>query len=270
MRKILPIVGLVALATSCVEMEPTQGSPDTTSTRTQAVTVVPRFELTNADKLPAHLYLTDLGLVVSEIRLTPFVSSNYGLAYATASPIVLRFDLANGSLVTDGEPIELPEIGRYVVSIRLEPVASITEDGETASLTVNGFVAEATDVSNPGKVADGTPLPLPFDKNKVEGVSERSATPVTWTPFQYSSQHAVFYTMNDVELQRGGQVLQFQFDMQDWALEIADPISNAVKNNPNTQAPNGVDVTRQVESTGVGVETLIQTGVVSRDGGPGF
>ncbi|MEZ4460421.1 MAG: hypothetical protein R3E66_11990 [bacterium] len=266
MRAHISVICLALLASSCVELEPSQGSNGATSTRTQAVTVVPRFELINADKIPDVLYLTQLGLVVSEIRLTPIVTKNYGLAYATANASVLKFDLANGEKITEGSPIELPESGRYVVSIRLEPLESTTEGEAPSSLSVDGFVAQATDVTNPGKVADGTPLPLPFEpKKKVEGISDSSATPVTWTPFQYSSQRAVFYTMNDVELEAGEQTLQFQFDVQDWAEEVADPISKAIKNNPNTLAQDGVDVTRQVESTGVGVESLIQTAVVSRD-----
>jgi len=265
-KTIFAVIGLVALGTSCVDAEAIVEDGGSSSTRTQAVSVVPRFVFVGADQVPDDLYFTELGLVVSEIRLTPIVTTKYGLAYASAQPTVLRFNVAAGEYSRDGDTLELPERGRYVVSIRLEPVSDLTGSDESSSLSVSGFVAQATDITNPGKVADGSPLPLPFDARRTsDEVTDSSATPMLWTPFQYSSQRAVFYTLNDVELERGEQVLQFTFDLHDWAAEVAEPISKALRNNPNTQASDGVDVTRQVESTGIGLESLIQTGVVSRD-----
>lgn len=261
---ILAIAGLASIGVGCVDVELPNTTGAGTATRSQAVTVVPRFVLVGADNLPTDLFLTELGLVVSEIRLTPIITANHGLAYASAQPTVLTFDVASGEFSQDGAPLELPERGRYVVSIRLEPVA--TGDGDPASLSVNGFVAESSDAANPGKVADGTPLPLPFDsKRTITEMIDAAATPVTWTPFQYQSQRAVFYTLNDVELERGEQILQFTFDLQEWATDLAAPIARAVRNTPATEADDGVDVTRQVESTGFGVDALVQTGVVSSE-----
>lgn len=268
-KTIFTVIGLVVLSTSCVDAETVVETGTNASTRTQAVSVVPRFVFAGADSVPDDLYLTELGLVVSEIRLTPIVTTKYGLAYASANPTILRFDVANGEYSRDGDALELPDRGRYVVSIRLEPVSDVSGEIESSSLSVSGFVAQAADVTNPGKVADGSPLPLPFDARRTsDEVSDSSATPMLWTPFQYSSQRAVFYTLNDVELERGEQVLQFTFDLHDWAAEVTEPISKAIRNNPNTAAIDGVDVTRQVESTGIGLDSLIQTGVVSRDATP--
>lgn len=261
---ILALTGLTALSVSCVDVDLPANADAGLSTRSQAVTVVPRFVLVGADNLPEELFLTELGLVVSEIRLTPIITANHGLAYASAQPTALTFDVASGQFSHDGAALELPERGRYVVSIRLEPVA--TGDNKPASLSVDGFVAETANVTNPGKVADGTPLPLPFDsKRTITEMIDAAATPVTWTPFQYQSQRAVFYTLNDVELERGEQILQFTFDLQEWANDLAAPIARAVRNTPVTQEDEGVDVTRQVESTGFGVDALVQTGVVSSE-----
>lgn len=266
-KTIFTVIGLVALLTGCVDAEVITEDSDSASTRTQAVSVVPRFVFVGADNIPDDLYLTELGLVVSEIRLTPIVARKYGVAFASPTPTVLHFDVENGEFSRDAETLELPDSGQYVVSIRLEPVSDLEGETESSSLSVNGYVAQATDVKNPGKVADGSPLPLPFDARRTsDEVTDSSATPMLWTPFKYSSQRAVFYTLNIVDLQRGEQVLQFKFDLHDWAAEITEPISKAIRNNPDSAAANGVDVTRQVESTGIGMDSLIQSGVVSRDG----
>lgn len=250
------------LLAGCVDAETPMQERTRHAQKAQAVVVTPEFKLVGAEEVPEHLFLTQLGLLVSEIRLTPMASTSSGVAYSTAEPIELSFDVAEGQFVQTGKAVTLPDAGRYVVSIRLEPM--VQGDQELGSLSVEGFVAsETSDVS---KNSDGTPLPLPFDeKPEGDGLTDAADAPLAWTPFTYNSRRTVFYTLNQVDLEEGDQYLEFSFDLRDWANGVATHISKAVKTSPATGEDGGVDVTRQIESLGQGVDAIVQTGAVTRD-----
>lgn len=262
-------IALAALAlatfTGCVDNAPIGSVGSTTDVRRQGVTAVPEFVVTGTDTVPDSLFLTKLGLTVSEIRLEPMWSTD-SLAYSTRNSMPIQFDLEDGQTIQTDEALELPTAGRYLVSIRLEPSAA-AEGEEPASFRLDGFVAgqqERVVDSN----MDGWPQPMPFDENQNDGeLSDSPEYPVEWTPFEYHSKRAVFFTFNDVELQAGEQFLTFSFDVRDWAVDVAEPISNAVETSQRWN-DDSVDVTNQVDSTGTGVEALIRTGVVRSDRRP--
>lgn len=247
----------------CVDIETPGSAGSETDTRQQAVTVVPEFMITGSDTMPDNLYVTDLGLTVSEIRLEP-MWSNDSLAYSTREAFVVNFDIASGEVVRTEEALELPDEGRYLVSVRLEPTTD-PATGEPASFSLDGFVAgKRTRLLDE---MDGRPQPMPFDKTQDNSdISDRHAYPDEWTPFSYRSRRAVFYTFNDVELSSGAQYLTFSFDVRDWAIEVVEPISNAVESSGDYN--DSVDVTSQIDGAGKGAEALIRTGVVHADKRP--
>ncbi len=256
-------LGLALAAVGCVSPDDDSVESDSLRTRGQAVSVVPEFHIANVDQIPSDLVVTDIGLVVSEIRLVPVQSEN-GLAYSTANPIGVKFKVNEDELARRGDEIVLPDKGRYIVSIRLEPVATLEGETETSSFSMDGYAAEIPDFANTSKHSDGTPLPLPFDEKPDVEDDEEAAKEAMWTPFQYNSKQTIFYTFNDVELVPGKQVLTFTFDVQQWADSVADPISKAIRNSA-TAEEEGIDVTREVESVGQGARALIEGGVVQTD-----
>lgn len=267
-------VGLLGVAgfVGCVEERDMTEFHSDRAERNQAVMVIPEFSITGTGTLPAELYLTELGLSVTEIRLEP-ISGRQGLAYSTSRPFSLSFDVAQGELVKQGEPVEFPEAGRFIVSVRLEPQRYYDEALQTSvtesSLSIAGFIAGGLNSGAgggdlTGNDKDGNPLPLPFDE--VDGnhdeeaeLVERDGTPMDWTPFHYDSKRAVFYTFSDVEIVPGEQFLTFTFDIRDWAIDLIDPIVRAVSNSdaPQIRDGQGVDITTQLDSTGSGAEALM-------------
>ena len=261
LMKIASAALLAASAAGCVDVE--MSGPDSTMfvDRQQAVMVVPEFSISGTDAIPESLYLTELGLAVSEIRLAP-MAGDQSLAYTTRDAKFLRFDLARGETVRTTDAVELPAAGRYLVSIRLEPI-EVEGETETMSFTANGFVVDGSQIDDSvGSTSDGEPQPMPFDPKSSTGtddLSDSEAYPEAWSPFQYSSKRALFYTFSDVDLQPGTQILTFSFNVFDWAVDVVEPISNAVRANETDQS---VDVSKQVDSWGTGAEALIETGVV--------
>ncbi|MFU8804298.1 MAG: hypothetical protein ACNA8W_10850 [Bradymonadaceae bacterium] len=247
--------------------------PDVETTeRNQAVTVTPEFSITGTEFLPDELYLAELGLSITEIRLEP-ISGRNGVAYSTSKPIRLSFDVADGELVKRGAAVKFPEAGRFLVSVRLEPIehydqvkgAQVTE----SSLSIAGFVAGTDGRTLSGNHQDGNPLPLPFDEiieesNDDQELTERDGSPMDWTPFHYDSKRAVFYTFSDVELSSGEQYLTFTFDIRDWAVELIEPIVRAVNSStsPSLSGGQGVDITSQLDSTGSGTEAFMDSATV--------
>lgn len=265
-RLVLCAAALCAIALAgCVDSEQPGTFGSETSTRKQAVTVVPEFVITGVDAIPKSLFVTDLGLTVSEIRLEPMWSTD-SLAYSTREPIVVGFDIANGEAARTTAPLELPAGGRYLVSIRLEPIAS-NEGADPASFSLYGFLDDdgvKAELGDPE--VEGRPQPMPFNKSQDGELIDQQAYPREWTPFEYNSKRAVFYTFNDVVFEPGAQFLTFSFDVRDWAVDVMEPISNAVRSSGAWD--DSVDVTNQIDSSGNGVEALIRTGVVRSDNRP--
>lgn len=255
------------------------GTPDQAKSveREQAVTVVPEFSVSGTSELPGELYLSQLGLTISEIRLEPLETEYGSIAYSTRNPTRLSFDVARGETLKLGEPIQLPSAGRYLVSVRLEPITEIEESDEGArekispSLSVAGFIAGegvvGVDPRYDEKRSDGSPVPVPFDEREDSEDGEMQdmpALPTEWTPFHYDSQRSVFFTLNEVEFDAGRQYLSFDFNVQDWALDLVDPLLNAVRHNSDspTGPSDGVDVTSPLDSTGHGAESLFENASV--------
>jgi hypothetical protein len=253
-------LGAVAVA-GCGDAEIVGGGDKVYVERQQAVSVVPEFSISGAEAIPESLYVTELGLAVTEIRLEPMAGGS-SLAYSTREPILVEFDVAGGELVRTEKAVELPEPGKYLVSIRLEPIDR--EGPGSSSFMMDGFVAGDAALADTGTNSDGRLQPMPFDGGTMtDGMTDRPEYPKQWTSFEYRSKRAVFYTFNDVEFEAGEQFLSFSFDVRDWAFEVVEPISNAVATNETDH--ESVDVTKQVDSTGTGVEALIETGVVRTD-----
>lgn len=272
------LAGVLAAATvaGCGEVDFGTPQPSETTQRKQAVTVVPEFSVSGTSSLPGNLYLSELGLAISEIRLEPISSELGSIAYSTRNPTRLHFDVASGETVKLGEPVELPRSGRYLVSVRLEPITEVqqSEDGAaeavSPSFSVAGFVAGEgvvrVDPRYDEKRSDGSPVPMPFDEDDgdEDEMQDMPALPTEWTPFHYDSRRSVFFTLNEVEFDAGKQYLSFNFDVHDWALELVDPLLSAVKHTSDLsgEKERGIDVTSPLESTGHGAESLFENAEV--------
>lgn len=237
----------------------------------QSVTVVPEFQVNGASELPEELYLSELGLVISEIRLEPVTSENDAVAYSTREPTVLKFDFARGETVRQGEPVKLPRTGRYLVGVRLEPAQ--IDASEDPSLSMAGFVASdgiaRVDPRFDGEKADGSPIPLPYDEDETDDdddddLKDAPALPTQWTPFHFESRRSVYFPLGDVRFEPGRQTLSFQFNVNDWALDLVDPILSAVRNNSSAEIDEqgAVDASPPIESTGKGAEMLFENASV--------
>lgn len=259
-KKLSVLLGLLVVlgSSGCADFEALMDESDEFEEQSQAIMVTPEFSIHGLKDIPRGLHLTELGLAISEIRFQPVMATTSGIAYSTSEPFRLVFDVENEEAIKRLEPIEFPTAGRFVVSIRLE--ATEEDASSQGSLSMSGLVAsEGVTRKDPrtnsdGKF-DGNPLPLPFDKRRDDAQDD-----CEWTPFQYNSKRAVFYTFSDVELKPGEQTLSFDFNIQDWAGELVEPIARAVQNvsSPDFGDAGGVDVTTQIDSIGWGAEALME------------
>lgn len=260
----------MALA-GCGESILSSGSDETRTDR-EAVTVVPQFELTGAEKLPDELVLDNLGLAVTEIDLTP-VDGTEGVAYTNREPVGIEFDVQSGKTVRTGRELVLPESGKFDVSLRLEPV-ELREDAEGTngeySFRVAGAIAGdavvRVDSTSDGDDQDGDPIPFPASPERTsdesdDGVSDNPELPKQWTPFEYATDKSVVYTLDEVEFVGGKQALTFTFDAREWSVELVEPLARAVQrtaveNESVTESTSVVDVTREIDKRGEGPEAL--------------
>ena len=263
-------LGCVLLCTAllgCAEDEEAVQAEEVVQTQSQHVVVVPTFQLDGLDALPDSIYLTRLGLTVSEIRLEPMAAQPGTVAFSAVKPEVIRFNLAENQLVQTGQAIELPKAGRYLVSIRLEPLRQGVGNSERSSFTLQGFVAQESMKIDPrysggegSNQARPTPVPVSHEKNqvKVAGLSDTPDAPETWTSFRYHAEYAVFFPLNDVEFKEGSQELKFHFDVTDWASAIAEPVARAVQEDGvSHEGRDGIDVTKFIEGRGQGAESFL-------------
>ena len=296
---IAPTALLIALALSggCADAEVETVEARNTVTEKQAITVVPEFEITGVEALPSQLYLTDLGLTIAEIRLEPLADET--VAYASRRPISVSFDVERGEFLKEGEPISLPKTGRYLVSVRMEPVQPEEHHEKVGlpSFRLEGFIsgegsrgtydpaadgedqhgggplpwfdetdpdakdgeAQMTPTSEEDEAAPAEPAeePAPTEEPIADGFSDAHEAPEVWTPFLYKSRSAVYFTLSDVTFEEGSQHLRFSFDVQDWAAQIIEPISKAVRHT--NSAPDGsVDITDVLDSTGRGADAFME------------
>ncbi|RAL23533.1 hypothetical protein DL240_05065 [Lujinxingia litoralis] len=259
-------LGLVACGQSGEDGGPGDGL---TSQGHQSVRVTPEFRLSGIGELPEELIIEEVGLAITEIRLQPVVGSE--VAYSTTRPFGLSFDLSRGESAIQGMPVEFPQSGRYLVSVRMEPLS----EGERAeldpmdaadvpegSLELNGLVryGAVADGKVGGNDEDGNPLPLPFERTRVEIVD----TDTGWTPFHYESNRAVFFALSNVELSPGDQTLVFTFDLNQWAIRALEPIVEAVESvGRQGQAGEVIHISPSLDSGTDGAEVLARTATVA-------
>jgi hypothetical protein len=253
---------MAGLLASCADA---LGPDRKVDTADQSVEVVPSFQVTGTAKLPDRLVIDQLGLAISSIELTPIESSERGIAYATGDPIRVNFDVNSGERLAESRKLVLPEAGTYDVSVRLEPLEGMA--AKPFSLRMSGHVAgEAVDPEielkglNAGQYMEGKPAPLPLDddgdtdsaETKERGLTDKSEQPRQWTPFAFHSERSVEHRLNRVELKPGQQHLRFRVDVHDWALELVNPVMQAVEQGSKDSTDQSIDASRQISSRGEG------------------
>jgi|GEM_PF-2891341 len=250
--------------------------------QTQTISLVPEFSLNGSEDMPDTVYFSELGLSIAEIRLEPLTSSAddaelSSIIYSTRNAIQLDFDVARGEQVIFGEPLELPHTGRYLISVRLEPISRVQSSYGTVnevsspSFRVEGFVATdpatRTERGRLDESADGSPTPMPFEEDEEceiqQGLDGRAGE---WTPFHYDSRQSVFISLNEVEIGEDSEFLSFEFNMNEWAKSLAIPLQDAVQGSEeaaSNSSAHGVDVTSRLEDDGYGASTLLTNARVS-------
>ncbi len=230
------MAGLAMVSWACVEEAPRDvelEAPGPQAELSQASVVTPEFRISGLDGLPESLVVDRLGLSISAIRLEPLDPSS-GLVYSTSEPIDLVFELDRGGTSVERPSVVVPETGRFLVSVRLEPQEAPNSEvaryarlaQEPSSLSIEGWV-RSTPAS--GRMvdtdddSDGNPVPMPFDKLSIRQDSS------TWTPFRYASQSVIYFTFDEVEFVDGEQFLTFDFDLSEWSAQVLEPLVSSVE-----------------------------------------
>lgn len=222
--------------------------------KSTALTVVPEFAVEGTEQIPEALQLKRLGFSVARITLIPDDGSE---SIVVDDPFRVEFDMQQGELVRQSAEFSVPEPGEYAVELRLEP----TGDQEQSTFRLDGLVspeiAEALNSDDPYQDG-GNPIPDPFHPDDDE--TSESSEHQSWVAFEYESQKAVTYRMDRVTLAQERRILSFALDINDWAEELIDPITRLVRarseDDGQTDAPQTVDVTQTLDSTGRGYQSL--------------
>ena len=251
------------LLSGCVDEEEISGPAPN---NTQSFEVTPRFQLEGLDRLADEVFLKELHLSVSEVRLEPLDEGRDEVVYITKRPMFFHFDLASEETILEGAPISLPHAGEYLVSIRLEPSANPSDELEFKdvlegrSMRLDGLLAleELSD----------EPMPLPWKVQSEEFNLPDSllSKPVNWLPWTYSSQRSTYLPMNNVTFNsEEHQTLVISLDLAQWLEGALDPLQQAVMEVDGELAsgsPEGIDrldaidVSSDVEEKGSTLESL--------------
>ncbi len=260
---IMLLAVVTGVATACADtMEPERRLKTSETT----VEVTPEFEVSGIAKLPDKLVVSELGLGVSSIELRPVETSDRGVAYVTGDPIQVEFDVDAGQRVAQSQKIILPETGLYDVTVRLEAGEDEESSAQPYSLRMKGHAAES-DVETStvsleaiGEAFQGDPVPLPLDdggtvddsdeemETGIQGLSDESEQlGEGWRSFALKSEKTVEHRLNRIKLREGEQRLRFRVDVHDWALDIVEPVTEAVEDEPESvDKPTCVDATHEV------------------------
>lgn len=261
---IILLAVVTGVATACADTTEPERRLKTSET---TVEVTPEFEVSGIAKLPDQLVVSELGLGVSSIELRPVETSDRGVAYVTSDPIQVEFDVDAGQRVAQSQTIILPETGMYDVTVRLEPQADEETSAQSYSLRMKGHAAESDMETSTisleaiGETFQGDPVPLPLDdggtvddsddevETGAQGLSDESGQLGDgWTSFALESEKTVEHQLNRVELSEGKQRLRFKVDVHDWALDIVEPVTEAVDDEPESidESTTCVDATHEV------------------------
>lgn len=252
--------------------EATDSQNDPASRRAQPVSLTPEFSVVGADANDDVIRFGEMNLSISEIRLEPLEQDDErSPAFSTRRPVQLHFDMIEEETPRVVDQIDVPNPGRYLVSVRLEPLTrvernlyGIVTETNYPSLSVQGFIAaESVEVQKDLKdeQADGSPVPMPFDEMQADCAGGPCDG---WMPFKFDSRRASFLTLNEIEVQRNSDLLAFEFDVSRWAEDLVEPIRAVVEEKHASAEPNQeVDVTNDVEGAGFGAESMLRGARVS-------
>ncbi|MFB6263209.1 MAG: hypothetical protein ABEL76_06220, partial [Bradymonadaceae bacterium] len=272
---ILAGLALIAAAAGCGDTTATEPISGETETAEQPV-VVPKFEIDGVGQIPDQMVLESLGLTVADVILTP-VSDPKGVDYSTRRPIVLGFDVARGDRIRHGRGVRLPETGWFKVSLRVDNAdtdpapqgAGCDSEAKRFSVCMSGLIRDSGILraisTSSDETNDGDPIPLPFVEfdpgSGNESTGEEVQPPRRWAAFSYRSRETHTFTVDRVRVVEGKQYLRFEFDADEWAKEIAKPVSKAIQSrveNENLPMPDPrggssvptFDVTKEIDRTG--------------------
>ena len=252
------LVGVAGICTGCADAAGSGGEQRPTEPDMQDTTldVQPEFSLQGIADIPEALKLATLGFRVGHVT---FIPKDGGESVVVDDPFEITFDLSDGQQVQRSQPVALPHPGAYAVELRLEP----PEQQQPYTFRLDGRIspeiAEALSSSNPHQDG-GDPIPDPFHPDDEE-TTEDGESP-SWIDFEYRSERAISYRIDSVNLQTDRPLLRVELDIHDWARELIEPVAELARARDEASegpdAPQTVDVTRTLDSTGRGYQSMAQ------------
>ena len=257
-----------------------------------SIEVTPSFRLTGIEGFPARLHLERLQLGIGEVRLEP-LDLDGDVVYISKTPEVLDFHLDEGVLEIDSRTIALPHTGRYLVSLRLEPVpldsnieneeaeddvgGGEDDSEENSSFALSGAVAtthsttDGTDFTRPSVPRSGKPTPLPW---KPQGGGDVGTVVFMWVPFTYKSTRIAYFDLGVVEITQGNARLVINLDLSGWVYDAVTPLLSEVvhegegdhdRNNDDPNSRFEIDLSNELDRLGQGMENAMGDSSVGVD-----
>jgi len=228
-------VALVCLLAACGQDFGTEGSSyagDEHGVAEQPVIIEPVFIIDGLDDLPAGLVIDEVHLGIGAIFLELIEGDETGIAFANRDPFHVFFDL--GASDTAGAPtMTLPQGGRYLVSVQVEPqmldggaveptrTASVNTDPVEGSFAASGMIYQTEIVMDDPTVEEPIPLPWYPEANSVSGLRAN----VTGVPFEYVSSRTVRFVLDEVTLEGGtSHRLMLHIDLGNWVRDTIHPV----------------------------------------------
>ncbi len=261
MNRTLCIAVLAAslLAGACSGVEDGVQEPLETDASASEVRFRTWFEVVGGSELPGGMELESLFLNVGSLILEPMVddsaaSSQGPVAFATARPFPVHFDLAEGQRVFAGPEIVLPQDGDFSVSILVEPPAvgfsAVPVDDKVgsggASVELLGRVGSGYEIVNDPPSEEDNPEPVPWRSIRtLDGLDLTGSR-----EFVYRSDRVVRFHLDSVMLQAGSTWdLRLTVELDDWLNDSVIPAVDALLEVGDvTSDDSAMDITETVES----------------------
>ncbi len=241
-------------------------TPQPETAKAELVTVTPTVELTGlgADGELGSVYVDDLLLHVSEIRLTPAdVPEGVDARDYVAEPIWIEFTHEAGAVARGLAPLEVPA-GRYLVSLNLAPSRyqkRTAGELNEASVVVRGTCIVLEQVDEEGNSPQGpripggrspsfqsnNPVPMPAKPGEADGAHASNAemrTRLLQVPFAVKTAASISIDVAEpLDLHHGNDgALTVRMDVPAWVEAAIHPMVAEVVRTHSSVADQVVEL----------------------------
>ena len=252
---------LAIVLSGCGEMTDNLDNRDL-ETQETAIVVTPQFELVGLNQFTPQMHLKKIKLGIGEVRMEP-LDIEGEVIYISKEPEILNFHIDQGIFAIDSRPITLPHKGKYLVSLRLEPIdeelipnpKDPTGEKTNSSFYISGALSARYFVAPP--LDNNKPTPLPWRTQKF-GDEELQ---FIWIPFSYESQRIAYFELGVIEILGDSSQMIIGMDFSNWVSEAVTPILSEViyqetPEDENSEA-NSIDLTDELDLVGQGMERAL-------------